>query len=385
MRLTGAKIFEYARGFAARDLCVEGDRIVPESRGTAALPGCIIIPGLTDLHFHGCAGEDFSDASPAGLAKMAEYELNRGVTQICPAGMTLPEEQLTKACQNAAAHAAKGSRGADLVGINLEGPFLSREKRGAQNPAYLHEPDLGMLQRLQRAAGGLIKLVTVAPELPGALEFIRGAAELGVTVSLGHTAADYDTAAAAYRAGACQTTHLFNAMPPFNHRAPGVAGAAFDRPEGMVELICDGVHVHESVVRSVFRLFGRDRVILVSDSLRAAGMPDGVYPFGGQRIEVRGGRAAILGQPDTLAGSVSDLMQCMKNAVSFGVPLLDAVTAAAVNPAKALGIYGEYGSLDAGKRANFVVLDERLELRAVIFHGEIVSGSLREVNQYGHR
>ncbi len=377
MKLKNAQVFDPQRGFVSRDVCIEGGKLTEEAGGKELdLRGCYVIPGLTDLHFHGCVGEDFSDASAGGLQKMADYELSRGITQICPAGMTLSEEILTGVCQTAAAHAAGNSGGAELVGINLEGPFLCMAKKGAQNADYLHDPDPEMLHRLQTAAGGLVKLVTLACEQPGSIEFIKAAAADGVTVSLGHTTADYDAASAAYAAGARQATHLFNARPPFTHRAPGVVGAAFDHPEVKVELISDGVHIHPSVVRCVFRLFGKDRVILISDSLRATGMPDGVYPFGGQQIEVHGNRATMLGHPETLAGSVSDLMACLKTAVSFGIPLADAVTAAAVNPAKALGIYRRVGSLDAGKEANLAVLDENLDLRGVVFHGEIAAGTL---------
>ena len=376
MRLTGAQVFDLRQGFVARDLCIAEGTIVPQAEKSVNVAGCYLIPGLTDLHFHGCMGEDFSDATPDGLQKMADYELSRGVTQICPAGMTLGEDQLTRICQNAAAHRAHSRGGAELVGLNLEGPFLCKAKKGAQNEAYLHDPDPAMLHRLQEAAEGLVKLVTLAAEQPGSLEFIRAARADGVTVSLGHTTADYDTACAAYDAGARQATHLFNAMPPFTHRAPGVVGAAFDHPEVLVELITDGVHIHPSVVRAVFQLFGRDRVILISDSLRATGMPDGRYPFGGQEIEVHGNRATMAGDPNTLAGSVSDLMACLKTAVSFGIPLADAVTAAAVNPARVLGIDDRLGSLDVGKEANVAVLNSDLTLRAVLFHGEVVAGAL---------
>lgn len=376
MKITNALVFDPKEGFVARDFCVKDGLIAPDALGPVSAHGCYVIPGLTDLHFHGCVGEDFSDATPDGLQKMADYELSRGITQICPAGMTLGEDQLTKICQNAAAHREKNTGGAELVGLHLEGPFLSMAKKGAQNAAYIHDPDPAMLHRLQEAAGGLVKLVTLAPEQPGSLEFIHSARQDGVTVSLGHTTADYDTACAAYKAGARQATHLFNAMPPFTHRAPGVVGAAFDYPEVKVELICDGVHIHPAVVRAVFKLFGSDRVILISDSLRATGMPDGRYPFGGQEIEVHGNRATMADDPNTLAGSVSDLMACLKTAVSFGIPLADAVTAAAVNPAKVLGIYSRLGSLDVGKEANAAVLDEHLDLKAVIYHGEVVSGSL---------
>jgi len=369
-------VFDPKEGFVRRDLCIKDGIISQEAEGAVSLIGCYLIPGLTDLHFHGCRGEDFSDASAEGLQVMADYELSRGITQICPAGMTLGEDQLTKICQTAAAHSGKGAGGAELVGLHLEGPFLSMAKKGAQNGAYIHDPDPAMLHRLQQAAEGLVKLVTLAPEQPGAEEFICAARKEGVTVSLGHTTADYDTACAAYKAGARQATHLFNAMPPFTHRAPGVVGAAFDHPEVKVELICDGIHIHPAVIRTVFKLFGSDRVILISDSLRATGMPDGKYPFGGQEIVVNGPRATLADDPNTLAGSVSDLMACLKNVVSFGIPLADAVTAAAVNPAKVLGIYDRLGSLDVGKQANVAVLDEHLDLKAVLFHGELVSGSL---------
>ena len=376
MRLTGAQVFDARQGFVSRDLCLEGGNIAPQAGEPVDVTGCYLIPGLTDLHFHGCKGEDFSDATPEGLQVLADYELSRGVTQICPAGMTLGEDQLTRICQNAAHHRSHNTGGAELVGLHLEGPFLCKAKKGAQNEAFLHDPDPVMLHRLQEAAEGLVKLVTLAPEQPGSREFIRGALADGVTVSLGHTTADYDTALAAYQAGARQATHLFNAMPPFTHRAPGVVGAAFDSPAVNVELISDGVHIHPSVVRAVFQLFGRDRVILISDSLRATGMPDGRYPFGGQEIEVHGNRATMAGDPNTLAGSVSDLMACMKTAVSFGIPLADAVTAAAVNPARVLGIDDRLGTLDAGKEANVVVLDQHLDVKAVLFHGKVVAGSL---------
>ncbi len=374
MRITGGQVFDLEQGFVSRDVCFDGEKLEQSSADgkTYDASGCYVIPGLTDLHFHGCVGEDFSDATPDGLQKMADYELSRGVTQICPAGMTLGEDQLTRICENAAAHRAKNPGGAELVGLHLEGPFLCKAKKGAQNEAFLHDPDPAMLHRLQQAAQGMVKLVTLAAEQPGALEFIRSAQEDGITVSLGHTTADYDTACAAYEAGARQATHLFNAMPPFTHRAPGVVGAAFDHPQVKVELISDGVHIHPSVVRAVFQLFGAGRVILISDSLRATGMPDGRYPFGGQEIEVHGNRATMADDPNTLAGSVSDLMACMRSAVSFGIPLHDAVRAAAVNPAQVLGIFDRLGSLDVGKTANLAILDRDLNLKDVFFRGQLV-------------
>ena len=375
MRITGAQVFDLQEGFVRRDVCVEGALIAASSGDNKVYDakGCYIIPGLTDIHFHGCVGKDFSDGDPEGLEEMAQYELSRGVTQICPAGMTLLEDQLAKVCQTAAAHRAARRPGASLCGINLEGPFLSREKKGAQNGDWLHAPDVAMFRRLQKASNGLVKLVSVAPELPGALDFIQ-AVEGEVTVSLAHTTADYDTAMEAFHRGARQVTHLFNAMPPFSHRAPGVVGAAADTPECNVELICDGIHIHPAVVRTVFKLFGPKRVILISDTMRAAGMSDGDYTLGGQAVTVKGKLATLA--DGTIAGSVTDLMSCMKTAVSFGIPLADAVRAAAVTPAMAIGIFSRAGSVDNGKMANLAVLDANLDLKAVIFRGEVAAGSL---------
>ena len=372
MRITGGQVFDLQEGFVRRDVCFDGRLLSSSSADgrTYDADGCYIIPGLTDLHFHGCMGRDFSDADPEGLEIMARYELSRGVTQICPAGMTLLEEQLTRVCQVAADHRDANKPGAELCGVNLEGPFLSRAKKGAQNGDWLHAPDVAMLRRLMAASRGLVKLVSVAPEEPGAMEFIE-AVEGEVTVSLAHTTADYDTAMEAFRLGARQVTHLFNAMPPFSHRAPGVVGAALDTPLCNVELICDGVHIHPAVVRAVFKMFGPKRVILISDTMRAAGMSDGDYTLGGQAVTVKGKLATLA--DGTIAGSVTDLMSCMRTAVSFGIPLEDAVWAAAVNPARAIGIFSRMGSLEPGKRANVVVLDRNLELKDVFFRGELVN------------
>ena len=375
MRVTGGQVFDLEQGFVSRDVCTDGALLTAASGDGQVLDaaGCYVIPGLVDVHFHGCVGEDFSDATPEGLQRIADYELSQGVTYICPAGMTLPEDQLTAICRNTAAHRAKNAGGAEVVGAHLEGPFLSTAKKGAQNGDFLHDPDIPMLERLQKAAEGSVKLVTVAPEQPGAMDFIRAAADAGITVSVGHTVADYDTAMAAFQAGATHATHLYNGMPPLHHRAPGVIGAAFDTPGVQAELICDGVHIHGAMIRLTFQLFGKERVILISDSLRATGMPDGQYPFGGQEIEVHGNRATIVGHPETLAGSVTSLMGCVRQTVQFGIPLADAVRAASLNPARSIGIEDRTGSLEEGKEASFVLLDQdTLDIRAIVFKGALV-------------
>ena len=375
MRVTGGQVFDLEQGFVARDICTDGTLLTAVSGDGEVLDaaGCYVIPGLVDVHFHGCVGEDFSDATPEGLQRIADFELSQGVTYICPAGMTLPEDQLTAICKNTAAHRAKNAGGAEVVGAHLEGPFLSTAKKGAQNGDFLHAPDVAMLRRLQEAAEGCVKLVTVAPEEPNGLEFVKAATEDGIHVSVGHTTADYDTASAAFAAGADHATHLYNGMPSLHHRTPGVIGAAFDAPHVMPELICDGVHIHGSVVRLTFQLFGKERMILISDSLRATGMPDGQYPFGGQEIEVHGNRATIVGHPETLAGSVTSLMGCLRQAVKFGIPLADAVRACSYNPARSIGIEDRTGTLEEGKEASFVLLDqETLAIRAIVFKGALV-------------
>ena len=375
MRISGGQVFDLEQGFLSRDVYTDGPLLSQLSGDSDVLDasGCYVIPGLVDVHFHGCVGEDFSDATPDGLQKIADFELSQGVTYICPAGMTLPEEQLTAICKNTAAHRAKNTGGAEVVGAHLEGPFLCMAKKGAQNGDYLHAPDGAMLKRLQEAAEGCVKLVTLAPEEPGSAEFIKAAAEMGIHVSVGHTVANYDTARTAFEAGADHATHLFNAMPPFAHRDPGVIGAAFDVSHVQAELICDGIHIHPSVVRAAFQLFGKERMIIISDSLRATGMPDGEYPFGGQMIEVHGSRATILGHPETLAGSVTSLMGCLRQAIAFGIPAADAVRACTYNPARSIGIQDRIGTLDVGKEASIVLLDQKdLSIRAIIFKGKPV-------------
>lgn len=331
------------------------------------LDGALVIPGLVDIHVHGCAGADFSDGDYAGLVRMARYLARRGVTSFAPASMTLPYDALDKAFHAAARLRREGlADGARLMGIQMEGPFLSREKRGSQNPAYLRLPDWDRFLRLYDAAEGLLRIVDVAPELPGAVEFTRRASEK-CRVSVAHTAAGYDQAAAVFDAGATHLTHLFNAMSGIHHRHPGPIGAASERENVTTELICDGIHVHPSAVRMAFRLFP-GRICLISDALRCCGMADGSYSLGGQEIVLSGGVARLTG--GAIAGSAADLYQCMRRAVSFGIPREQAVWAATALPARVIGRESETGAIADGRAADFVICGGELEPEAVYLGGK---------------
>ena len=328
--------------------------------------GCYMIPGLVDIHFHGCVGDDFCDASEDAIANMAKHEASIGVTSICPATMTLSEEDLHNIMKTAGAY--NGTEGAKLVGINMEGPFISEKKKGAQAADHIRKCDTALFRKLQEESGNLIRLVDIAPENDGAMEFIRDVKD-EVVISIAHTTADYDTAAKALAEGASHITHLYNAMPPLNHRDPGVIGAARDDEKCHVELICDGVHIHPSVVRATFAMFGADRVILISDSMRATGLTDGQYTLGGQDVFVKGPLATLA--DGTIAGSATDLMGCLKVAVQkMGIPLEDAVACATANPAREIGIYDRCGSITPGKDADFVLLDADLNVKAVYVNGK---------------
>ncbi len=343
----------------------------PASADASALDahGLYAIPGLVDVHFHGADGCDFCDGNEESIDRIARYEAEHGVLAICPATMTFSEEKLMKVMRAAAAH--KNGSGADLVGIHMEGPFVSPKKLGAQNPAFAHAPDIAMVRRLAEAADGLLKIVDIAPELPGAKGFIREISK-DIVISVSHTCADYETTRMAFKSGASHLTHTFNAMPGIHHRAPGPIPAALEAGAD-AELIADGVHIHPSIVRLAFRLFGEERMILISDSMEATGLPDGTYSLGGQAVIKRGRRAALASDPDTIAGSVTNLFDCMKTAVlDMKVPLETAVRAAAENPARSIGIEKDYGSIAPGRYANVVLMDREMNVRGIVQRGRLV-------------
>lgn len=370
MQIKNVKVFTEEKQFQQGEIAIADGVFAKEADGEVIDgEGCYAIPGMVDVHSHGCVGYDFCDGTEEAIAEIAKYEAAQGVTTIVPATMTLPEETLMEISKIAGNY--KATEGADLAGINMEGPFISPGKKGAQASTHIVKPDIAMFRRLQEAANGLYRLVDIAPEVDGAMEFIEELKE-EVNISFAHTLADYDIAKKGYDLGANHATHLYNAMPPFSHRAPGVIGAAHDSAHCMVELITDGVHIHPSVVRTTFDMFGDDRVVLISDSMRATGMPDGEYTLGGQAVQVRGNRATLV-EGGALAGSVTNLADCMRVAVKeMQIPLESAVAAATMNPAKSVGLYDKYGSITEGKVGNVVLLREDLSLKAVIQNGRVI-------------
>ncbi len=353
------------------DGSADNDGLMPfEQEEVLDADGLYVLPGLTDLHFHGAVNEDVSDGNPEGIAAIARYEYEHGVTQICPATMTVSEDKITAACKAAAAYrrtqetaGAADSRAARIVGLHLEGPFLSPERAGAQNPKYLLKPDVAKLQSWIDASEGLVKTVTIAPELEGTLDCIAQLRDQ-IAFSVGHTTADYDTAKRAFEAGAVRLTHTCNAMPGFLHRAPGPIAAGWENENVSAEVIGDGVHLHPAMVKALFRLFGAERVILISDSIRLCGMPDGRAYLGGQPVIKKNGEIRL--PNGVLAGSVVNLYEGTVRTIRMGVAPEDAIRAAAYNPAAALGIEDRYGSIAVGKTARLVLARQDWSIERVL-------------------
>ena len=382
-----AQIYQSGGSFARGDVWAENGGIVDapvggEAHGTADGAEHYAIPGLIDIHTHGCAGFDWMNADADKARRMTQYQAGAGVTSFCPSTIAAPLDHIKAAVarifpepsnrppgggwfypmgisspmgeiDSALKNFAESAFSEHIAGFNIEGPFLSPCKAGAQDVSSMCLPDAQFILQLNETTGGLVKLVSIAPELKGAMDFIREISAAGIVCSVAHTNADYELATAAFAAGARHVTHLFNAMPPFLHREPGVIGAAADKPGVTVELICDGVHVHPSVVRAAFRIFGADRITMVSDSMEAAGLGDGVYSLGGSPVEVRGSVARLRGG-GVLAGSVSNLMDCLRTAVNvMGIPVADVVRASTETPARVIGL---------PPPQNAILLDEDLQL-----------------------
>lgn len=329
------------------------------------MSGLTLIPGFVDIHIHGCGGGDASDADTDGLVKMAKELAKHGVTSFCPTSMTLGKEKLidiVKTINNFK------SCGAKIAGINLEGPFIALSKKGAQNGDFVRRGTIEEFEELYRAGNGKIKLITVAPEAFDSEEFIKYASKK-CTVSIGHSAANAEECKTAFDTGARHTTHLFNAMTPMTHREAGIAGTALDDDRVMCELICDGGHICPAVLRNAFDILGEDRAVVVSDSMRGAGLGEGEFELGGQQVFVqKGGKYAVLAD-GTIAASITNIHQEFKNLIDFGIDFKTALKSCTINPAKAIKEDDKIGSIQTGKCADFVFLDENLEIREVYING----------------
>ena len=334
-----------------------------EAENAIDAEGRYLVPGFIDLHTHGAMGADHSDGTVESIETTSAYYAKNGVTSFCPTTMTLPEDVLVRAVRAAKSFCRKPSQ-AKCIGVYLEGPFVSMEKRGAQNAEYVHKPDFAMLKRILEAGEGAVVACTVAPEEEGGQDFIKEASKL-VKVSIAHTAADYDTAMEAFRNGASRVTHLYNAMPPYLHRNPGVIGAVMDS-DCFAELICDGHHHHPCVDRNAFAAFP-GKLALISDSLRCAGLPDGEYELGGQQTFLKGGVAKLA--DGTIAGSCINLSDAVRYLISNGVSPEEVFRAASENPAKAIGVFDDRGSITAGKCADFVLLNRDYSVHSVYIDG----------------
>lgn len=309
-------------------------------------------PGLVDIHTHGMGGIDTMDGDIITLAKLYAKS---GTTSFMPTTMTADTFSIKKVL-DADIHCVAG---ADVIGFHLEGPYINPKFIGAQNPQYVCPPDHDEIKDFKN-----IGMITIAPELDGAMEFIK---KTDSVIALGHTAADYETGIEAAKAGAKCLTHTFNAMNPIHHRMPGLIGAALDT-DMYVQVICDGIHIHPSVIRMLYKMFGSDRMVLISDSMRATGLKDGEYDLGGQSMTVKDGIARTA--DGALAGSTSTLYQCVKCAISFGIPIEDAFKMASETPAKLMGV--KKGKITAGYDCDLIVLNDENELDSVIVRGTVI-------------
>lgn len=325
-----------------------------------------VIPGLIDIHTHGSVGFDTCDNNAEGLLKITRFMAENGITSYLPTTMTLSKDMLKDIMKTVAEFKENQTEGCTVLGINMEGPYFSMAKKGAQNGDYIMDPDFEHFKEIYDYCGGIIKIVGVAPELPGAMEFVEKASKL-VTVSIGHTNGKYEDAKNAIEKGATHCVHLYNGMPGYNHRDPGIPGAIIDS-ECTAELICDGIHINDVVVRNTFKSKGEDKLVFISDSMRACGMPDGEYDLGGQAVFVKGPVATL--KDGTLAGSATCLMGCVRKAYEFGIPLEKAIKCASLNPAKAIKEDKKRGSLKEGKIADIVILNDDLSIEKVFIKGK---------------
>lgn len=328
--------------------------------------GCIVLPGFIDIHIHGCNSADATDGKEDSVLKMSRWLATKGVTSFCPTTMTLPKNELKKSF-TFIKKAMGNEPGAYIHGVNMEGPFISHAKKGAQAGEHIIAPDIEFLNELNSICP--VKLTDIAPEVEGAYKFIKKAKEI-CTVSIAHTTADYKTTKESIEHGITHATHLYNAMNGLTSREAGAVGAILDSECVNAEMICDGIHICEPTLRITFKALGEDRTIAISDAMMAAGLPDGEYALGGQKVIVKGDARL---EDGTLAGSITNLFDEFNNLIKFGIPLKQAIKSVTINPAKAIGADKETGSIAVGKNADLVILSADFkEIKTVIIKGNII-------------
>ncbi|MFI3207251.1 MAG: N-acetylglucosamine-6-phosphate deacetylase [Clostridia bacterium] len=322
--------------------------------------GFYIFPGFIDIHTHGCVGYDCADADENAVAEISKFLLTQGITSFCPTIISLPQDETEKAIENITN--TKEEDGSNIVGINLEGPFLSSAKKGSHDESFLQNPDIELFEHYRKICNDSIKFVTIAPELLGAEEFIEKEMK-NTTIAIGHTNAGYDILKKTMDKGVSHITHLFNAMPPLHHREPSVIGAFLESDNAFAEIICDGKHIHKSLVKAMFKLKS-ENMIIVSDSMRLCGEPEGSTGIlGGKEVTLKNSVPCL--SNGTLAGSATTVYQEFLNLINWGVPLETALKSATINPAKALKMDKQIGSIKKGKKADIVMMDKDFNIVAV--------------------
>lgn len=371
MILKNAQVLDRSFNFIKADVLVKDGKIAHigkcdcPAQHVVDCTGKYLIPGLVDIHTHGCGGADACDADAEGLKTISITQGKAGITSVCATTMTVPREELIDIFTTIGKYMKGEQHGATIIGVHMEGPFFCESKKGAQRGDCLLNPNVELFDELNALCDNTIKVVDLAPELDGAVEFIKAVKDRTV-ISLGHTNCDYAIAMEAIQNGASHITHLYNAMNPISHRSPGVIGAASDT-DVFPELICDGVHIDAPCVRLAFKAM-KDRVCLISDSMRACGMPNGEYTLGGQKVIMKDKVATLV--DGTIAGSATNVADCMRKAVEFGIELTDAIKAATFNPAKSINMEHQIGSIAVGLDADLIVMNSDLEFEQVYFKGE---------------
>ena len=353
------------------DIRIENEKITEIGKGLSGndvldFTGRYILPGFIDTHIHGAYGIRIDDAV-GDYNRITEFEASQGVTAIAITTDTAEFTDILEQIERAVVISEK-CKGTKIVAIHAEGPFLSQSKKGAMSPEYILAPDNEKLDKMIEAGKGMLKLITIAPDNDGSIEFIHYAKSKGLVVSMGHTDADYETAVSAIDAGATQLTHTFNAMRAINHREPGILGAVFENESVKCEVICDYIHLHPAIIKMIYKIKGADKINMISDSGTAAGLDISGFEVNGVKRYIKDGVVRLA--DGTIAGSARTLLDGVKNLVSSGIPLEDVSKMASLNPAKTLGIDDETGSIAVGKLADLVILDKDLNVCETFINGK---------------